>query len=322
MVRGEKDCVLVDEGTGAVLARAVPIEDEANPPQCSVQIVARKDQYDTFKSDPVSIDLERGTMGTLTAPVYGSGITATLPLVGSVGILHLPTEQNDLPAVPVNFTATGTDGSNAKSDVCEVADDGRVTAGSAATDGDQCKIVVTMEAPGYEPSDAPEVTLTVVEGAFHFDGPPVISFVGELKVGGLTDANDSGESGGTNYLDFSGIPEEYVPTDGTGNVTITWHYQVRSLDAHGDEDEDPVCELVEDSEDANKKRILVDFSAQVGGYCLIKAVAEATDYAEYETPELAIAFAPGDLFFEEKLPEQECLHRNLESGRSPCCAKQ
>ena len=298
LVRGEKDCVLVNEQTGAVVARAVPIPDEANPPQCSVQVVASKEQYDTFKSEPVSIDLERGDMGSLTAPEYGLGVAATLPINGSVAIFKAPAEQNGLPVVPIAFAATGTqsDGTTDKSDVCDVQSDGLVVAGSAAAAGDQCKIVITMEAPGYEPADAPEAVLTVVDGAFAFETAPVVSFVGDLKVGAETDASDSGDSSGVNYLDLSGIPEEYVPTDDEGNpqtaVPLTWHYRARSLDAHGDEDEISLCEI----EARNGKIHLdVESSARVGGHCLVKAIAQVSGYAEYATQELAIPFAPGDL---------------------------
>ena len=66
LVRGEDDCELVDSALGWV--RGLPeafIDDE--DPVCSIQVVARKDNYALFKSEPVNNRMLKGDLGTLTA---------------------------------------------------------------------------------------------------------------------------------------------------------------------------------------------------------------------------------------------------------------
>ena len=318
LIRGEKDCYLQNEITGAVVALPVPIEDETNPPMCSLQLVARKKNYDTFKSDLVEIPLARGVMGTLTGPVYGSGVTTTLPVGGYLDITEVPSESNDLPIAPVNFVVTGTEsnGSTLKSDVCDVFNDdptsphfGRVTAGSAAAAGDKCKVLVSAESPGYQPKDAPEIVLTVVDGNLEFgtelNPEPVITFEGELKVGAVTEVNDGS---GTNYLDVSTLPENYnVDEDST--LAITWNYQAQALYANGD-DHPMACTI-----DINNNDVLLNIhdEAQVGGHCLVTAIAVVADYGEYEI-ELAIPFVAGDLIFADNSENKSLYSGTLRVG--------
>ena len=40
-----------------------------------MQLTASKDNYDVYRSDPISISLQRGDLGTLTRPVYSTGET-------------------------------------------------------------------------------------------------------------------------------------------------------------------------------------------------------------------------------------------------------
>ena len=86
LVRGEKDCELVSADTGAVRARAVSFE--GGTPECSIRLVGRKRNYETFRSDPVSIPLEEGDLGDVSVK-YGTGVEASLPLGGYVDITHL-----------------------------------------------------------------------------------------------------------------------------------------------------------------------------------------------------------------------------------------
>ena len=82
LVRGERDCTLENASTGAVKAVAMDISDP--PQECSVQLVARADGYDTYRSGPISIPLALGEMGALTAPVYGEGVSPNLAVGGTL----------------------------------------------------------------------------------------------------------------------------------------------------------------------------------------------------------------------------------------------
>ena len=87
LVRGERDCELVSAATGAVRARVVSFESRA--PECSVQVVAKKQGYETVKSTAVSIPLSEGEIGDV-AIRYGTGITNFLRPGGSVDMTPPP----------------------------------------------------------------------------------------------------------------------------------------------------------------------------------------------------------------------------------------
>ena len=91
LVRGERDCVLVNAATGAVRAKVMDIHPD-NPPECSVQLTARKNNYELYRSEPVHIPLSLGELGELTAPVYSTG--ATLLLDGHADMVSPPTDPN------------------------------------------------------------------------------------------------------------------------------------------------------------------------------------------------------------------------------------
>ena len=72
LVRGERDCVLTNPVDGSVVARAVSFAD--GTPECSIQLVARKQGHETYRSGAISIPLEKGDLPSLSPPVYGSGV--------------------------------------------------------------------------------------------------------------------------------------------------------------------------------------------------------------------------------------------------------
>ena len=87
LVRGEKDCELVNAQTGSVRAGAVSFE--GGTPECSVQVVASKPNYETIKSVPVSIPLSLGTIGDV-AIRYGSGVSNFLRTGGGTADMTPP----------------------------------------------------------------------------------------------------------------------------------------------------------------------------------------------------------------------------------------
>ena len=314
LVRGEKDCRLLNEKDGSVVAQAVPIEDPDDPPQCSLQLVAKKKNYDTFRSAVREIPLERGELGTVSAPVYGSGFSNTLPLTilrddsdvetgreGHVDMTRVPREDNGLPITISSFEVLGYENNETtvKQDVCTVDNDnmsktfGRVMVGNAAGDGDKCKIMATAKAVGYDPKLAPVLWLTVVEGEFNFgtelNPVPVFAFIGELKVGSTSyPSTKPGETiqasdttyDGMSYLDFNMLPENYNMGDSVNGVAISWDYQAHTVDSNGTEMAGG-CEIVEDQNDNDRRSLVVAPTIQVGGSCLVTAVAQVEGYAEY-----------------------------------------
>ena len=214
LLRGEKDCVLANPADGSVIARAVSFAD--GTPECSIQLVARKEGHETFRSGPVSIPLEEGDLGTITPPVYGTGTGNSLPLkilmgevddgegsttegrTGQEGHLDMsmtPREGNHLPIHISAIEVEGyeSNGTTVKADVCTIDDDntsetfGRVSVSDAAENGDKCKVLTKVVAVGYGEESIPEVVLTVVSGELEFgtelNPVPVFAFMGDLKVG-------------------------------------------------------------------------------------------------------------------------------------------
>ena len=70
LVRGEKDCELLDPSTGEVRARAVSFENGA--PECSLLVVGRKRNHETYRSAIVHIPLEEGALDDVGVR-YGLG---------------------------------------------------------------------------------------------------------------------------------------------------------------------------------------------------------------------------------------------------------
>ena len=266
LVRGERDCVLVNPTTGAVRALPVAIEDVANPPRCSLRVVARKNGYETVKSSIVSIPLERGEMGAV-AIQYGDGVTPVLPLGGSVDIVGTPGEANGLIVGITNIVVQG-----ARAGICSVdnvvdsATYGRVSAEGAAIKGDQCIVTVTVSAVGYEDKDV-AITLAVVTGDLTVPDGAVLSYGGSLQIG----------NGTAIVADASGLPAE----------SITWKYL-----AEGKGGKQGVCSV----DEASGALSLGD-GADAGDVCLVYAVATADGYRDVILEPIEMEVDPGVLAF-------------------------
>ena len=194
LARGERDCELVNPATGAVRALPVAIADPANPPLCSLQLIARKRGYETLKSEIIDIPLQRGIIGDVTVK-YGRGITPSLPAGGRVGIGSL-TEASSV-SVAVTSATSGT------ASVCTVDNDGTVTAlGDAGT----CTVTLTVSAVGYEDKVLDPINLAVTRKLTVPTGA-TFSYADSLRMGVSTPLT----------VDASGLP-----TDGG----IVWKYQV------------------------------------------------------------------------------------------------
>ena len=345
LVRGEKDCILANPADGSVLARAVSFED--GTPDCSIQLVARKQGHETFKSAPVSIPLEEGDLGTVTPPVYGTGTGNSLPLkilmgevdngqgdggtieerVGQEGHLDMSRTPREGNHVPIHISAIEVEGyesngTTAKADVCTIDDDntsetfGRVSVSDEAENGDKCKVLTKVVAVGYGEESTLDVMLTVVSGELEFgtelNPVPVFAFMGDLKVGAFShpsskpsenDSDIDDTYAGKSYLDFKDLPENYVT--GMDNedppqpveVAITWHFQARATDAGGAGLE-MGC-IITPNQNDNDRKVLVAYAAEVGGHCLVSAIAQVEGYAEQEVV-ISIPFAAGDLIFTQE----------------------
>ena len=194
LIRGERDCELVNPATGAVRALPVAIVDPADPPLCSLQLIARKTGYETLKSEIIDIPLQRGTIGDVTVK-YGKGITSSLPAGGSVGIDSL-TEAGGVPLALAGIT-TATD------TVCGVDTDGTVT---ALGDSGTCTVTLTVSAVGYEDKVLDPINLAVT-GELAVPAGATFSYADSLRIGVGTPLT----------VDAGGLP-----TDGG----IVWKYRV------------------------------------------------------------------------------------------------
>ena len=284
LFRGERDCVLVDSRTGSVRARTVAI-DQSNPPECSLVVVASKDKYATETSQSVSIELEKGEIGTLSAPEFGVGdavLSTLLVGTGSASLIAPPVEDHDLPLAVEGFEVNGTDSSDTnKDDVCAVDNDpdsddfGEVSVGSAAIVGDKCVVTVTVGSVGYNNKAAPAVTLTVGE-QMSFDTPPVLVYVGELTIG-ETSAYLDPDTTGTN-----------LPGTNDDSVSVEWHFRTLNED---------IC-VVEGFGDSNPGRVTLGAQAMSGDTCTVYAIAQATGYGNYSSNLFStIDIEPGTLSF-------------------------
>ena len=194
LIRGERDCELVNPSTGAVRALPVAIADPADPPLCSLQLIARKTGFETLKSEIIDIPLQRGTIGDVTVK-YGRGITPSLPAGSRVGIGSL-TEAGGVPLALAGIT-TATD------TVCGVDTDGTVT---ALGDSGTCTVTLTVSAVGYEDKVLDPINLAVTR-ELTVPAGATFSYADSLQIGVSTPL--AVNAGG-------------LPTDGG----IVWKYRV------------------------------------------------------------------------------------------------
>ena len=264
LVRGERDCELVSTTTGAVRAKAVSFE--GGTPQCFVQAVASKPNYETVKSAPVSIALSLGEIGDV-AIRYGSGVTNFLRTGGgTAGMTPPPMDENGVSIRITNITFEGTDTDDAaKENVCEVdTQTGRATALEDAEDTDKCVITFTVAALGYADKDV-ALTLPLVSEDLVFENTPTaLTYTGNLQIG-----EDTPLVAGT-------LP----PTD-DNSVAVTWKYLVEGN-----------CEV-----DNSDGALTLGGDAAAGETCTISPVASAEGFVDYFAESEEVAVVAGTLSF-------------------------
>ena len=147
------NCDLVTAATGEVRAKAV---DLSSTKACTVIGTASRTGYTSKTSGDIGVNLSRGTMGTLTAPVY----TATLAIGGTVNFSTAP---GGAPAGATwAYTVAGERSGAAQAGICTIdSGTGAVTAGSAARGSDVCIVTATASATGYTSKAAPVARLSV-----------------------------------------------------------------------------------------------------------------------------------------------------------------
>ena len=285
LLRGENDCVLVNPITGAVRARAVEI-DPSNPPNCSIQLTARKDNYRLYRSEPIHIPLEEGELGSLTAPVYSTG--ATLRLDGHADLVRAPRDPHGVEVTVTGFVVRGSLGTRVP---CRVDNNpssatyGRVTSGSSgigeADLGYICTVEVTVGATGYEPKTA-SVALVLGED-LTFSTPPRITWVNARDTSTICAftagvANTCRPRTPPPTTDESAVP-----------VDISVRHQAHGGDADGNPKEG-VCSI--------SRATLSRGSAALGGdICIVSTVLSAVGYVPLVTAAVEILVAKGTLAF-------------------------
>ena len=273
LVRGERDCILVNSQTGAVRARAVDVDATT---ECSLHLVAEKVHYRSYRSDPVSIPLEEGNMGDMIDPVYGDGASTNLPVRRELELVAAPRAVSGLDVSVESIVATGTDsGDTSKADVCSVDADGNVQAGTSGFATDKCTVTFTLMATGYADQTV-ELVLTLVENSLVFSRIPTLSYSGsELQVGGAA----LSISGSLPNVDESGTP-----------ASINWVYVAEGQDAGGSP-KTGVCIVV------GSGAVNAGEKAAVGDNCTVKAIGTAAGHIDMVVRSGALAIIPGDLLF-------------------------
>ena len=279
LVRGERDCVVVDSQFGAVRARAVPIVDGET--KCSLMAVAKKRGYRTAKEGPVEIFLELGDLGTINPPSYGRH--NELPLGGRADLVHHAHEIHHA-ELTLSYTSQGTNSSDQnKSGVCSLDADGNVIAGSSGVLNDKCVISTTATAVGYNDPGAPiaDVTLTLKENMV-FGTLPTPAWDGILVLGESTPLNQT-------VTTFPG-------SDGsTPAVNVTWRYVVFELGGDGGiKTAGAVCTV-----NAGTGRVVIGSAPSRGDVCLIMMEAYADPshiiYTKVEPVTLRVHGVLGDI---------------------------
>ena len=177
LVRGERDCTVTNPQTGAVVARAVPIDDDT---LCSLVAVGEKRGYRAEIRGPIEIPLEKGDLGTISPPDYG--LYDELALGGRADMMTPPREAGGA-HLEVSYTAQGTNSGG--ENVCRVDADGTVHALPAAERGNTCIISTRVTAIGYNdptPGAVPDVILALKEGLLFYTHPEPV-WDGILTVG-------------------------------------------------------------------------------------------------------------------------------------------
>ena len=288
LLRGERDCRLVNDRTGEVAALPVPLDRQGETilTKCSIVGIAHKKGYRLLKSPPIEIVLEQGEIRLRSLPRYvGMRInpdnTVQFPKGGT---LTLEVDGHPKPVgryeVDVSYSgqgyAAGT--TNEKPDVCTVdSGTGEIVAGEAATKGDICRLGLAVSDP-IGSHDNLETTLdfVVVEGALNFTIIPVLNYGNgaKLKIGVSAPLTPAGLS----------------PQD-DDSIPVVWKYEVSGTAADSAIPKEGVCRVdkrlkiqgqsdMVDNPDYGK--VSLGAKAANGDTCRIQAYATAAGYLWYE----------------------------------------
>ena len=290
LLRGERDCRLVNYRTGEVSALPVPLDrvGEEIVTKCSIVGIARKKGYRLLKSPPIEIVLGQGQIRLRSLPRY---IGMRINPEGTVqlskgGVLTLEEDGHPKPlgryGVEVSYFgrgyAAGTE--NEKPDVCAVDEiTGEMVAGEAAGKGDICRLTVTVVDPIGSHEDLEEtLDFIIAEGTLNFTSAPVLNYGNgaKLKIGVSTP------------LTPTGLPEQ---DNSSTPVSVKWKYEVSGLAAELGTSKQGVCRVdgrlqiekqsnMVDNPDYGK--IVLGTKAGNGDTCRIQAYATAPGYTWYE----------------------------------------
>ena len=314
LVRGESDCVLLDEETGEVEALVVSIDENT---KCSLQLVASKEGYDTFRSGSVEIPLTRGDLERVIAPVYGAGGGKLSLSEGHIDMERKPfVASSTMPIFVESVAVAGyeSNGTTGKANVCEVQNDvtmdhfGRVSVGSAAAAGDVCKVVVTVRAVGFNPLALAEMELTLVSGELEFgtalnpDPATQFMFDGSLKIGPDV------------VMDISHFPDQYNTDEDGGTLPITWEFRGEWVSAVGKEPYAYACLATVNRQDQDELFLIASsFYVDAGDSCIVHAIAQVEGYGEHVIS-LTIPIVAGDLTFADNSNKKILYSGNLRLG--------
>ena len=287
LLRGERDCRLVNYRTGEVAALPVPLDrvGEEIVTKCSIVGVARKKGYRLAKSSPIEIVLGQGQIRLRSLPRYeGMRINpdGTVQLAKG-GSLTLEADGHPRPQgryqVEVGYSGRGyAAGTTDEKDVCSVdADTGEIVTLEAAAKNDICRLTIAVRDPVGSHEDL-EKTLDfiIVEGALNFASVPVLNYGNGAKL----------KIGVSAPLTPTGLP----PQDGD-SIPVKWKYEVSGFAADSEDSKEDVCRVdgrlkierqsnLVDNPDYGK--IILGEGAGNGDTCRIQAYATAAGYEWYE----------------------------------------
>ena len=267
LLRGERDCRLVNYRRGEVAALRVPIErelidddgDPATPDvaegavltKCSIVGIAEMTGRRWDKSHPVEVPLTKGRIQLSSPPRYQSvrvNPNKTIQfIVGEELVLEAGghPQADGLVELEVNYGTQGfvagttnfTDVSSEKGNVCSVegnsisTDFGKISMGSSASKGDICRLTFTLIDPVGAYEDLPGyMNFVVANDELIFANAPVLSYGNgaELKLGVTTP------------LTPTGLP---AVDESTPPVNIVWKYEWEQFASGTTLSKEGVCQL-------------------------------------------------------------------------------
>ena len=294
LLRGERDCRLVNYRTGEVQARRVPLKRVGDQvlTKCSVLGTAHKKGHRLVKSPPVEITLSPGQILMRSLPRYvGMRInpdnTVQLPKGGSLTLEvdgH-PRVVGDFP-VEVSYSGQGYSAGTTEyvsaneKDVCTVDPvTGAITTEATVAVRDICRLTIAMVDPmGSHHDLETSVNFIIVEESLDFTNNPQTLSYGDgakLKIGVTTPLT----------------PNSLIALD-DNSVPVTWTYVAEGFVAGGTTTpKKDVCRVdtrlkIERQstlvDNPNYGKVTLGEGANNGDTCRITAYATAPGYLWYE----------------------------------------